>query len=180
MRRMFPTENGPLSKIPGTGPAPALLRTSEWIKVTPTWEALTRKNEADEEAKKKLEWVREMYAFSVALALERVELDLPLPPHNTLVIQPPADSSMGQASQMHYTWGSIFKNSSGAEVWQFDKRKYTEEKYELNPPLMTLPPPFQEGLKLQDGKPITRDLYDTLYKMIELMNAGIATLKPLA
>lgn len=32
--------------------------------------------EADEEAKKALDWVREMYAFSVAAALEHVQLDV--------------------------------------------------------------------------------------------------------
>lgn len=32
--------------------------------------------------------------------------------------------------QMHYTWGSIFKAPNGTEVWQFDKRSYTEPKHE--------------------------------------------------
>ena len=41
--------------------------------------------EQDEEAKKALEWVREMYAFSIACALEKVELDLKVrrPPATT-------------------------------------------------------------------------------------------------
>jgi hypothetical protein len=32
--------------------------------------------EGDEEAKKALDWVREMYAFSVAAALEHIDLDM--------------------------------------------------------------------------------------------------------
>ncbi len=36
--------------------------------------------EGDEEIKKALEWVREMYAFSVACALEKIPLDLKVRP----------------------------------------------------------------------------------------------------
>lgn len=32
----------------------------------------------------------------------------------------------------------------------------------LQLPKLPLPPPFEEGWKLQDGIPVTRDLYDTL------------------
>ena len=33
MRKMYPTEKGPLSNVPGSGPAPALMRVDDWIKV---------------------------------------------------------------------------------------------------------------------------------------------------
>ena len=33
MRKMYPVEKGPLSDVPGSGPAPALMRIDEWIKV---------------------------------------------------------------------------------------------------------------------------------------------------
>ena len=32
MRKMYPVEKGPLSDVPGSGPAPALMRVDEWIK----------------------------------------------------------------------------------------------------------------------------------------------------
>lgn len=40
------------------------------------WAALATQIEGDAEAKMALDWVREMYAFSVAAALEHVQLDL--------------------------------------------------------------------------------------------------------
>ena len=33
MRKMYPVDKGPLSDVPGSGPAPALMRINEWIKV---------------------------------------------------------------------------------------------------------------------------------------------------
>jgi len=48
----------------------------------------------------------------------------------------------------------------------------------LQPPILTLPPPFDQ-LKLQDGKAVTQELYDTLVAMIKQMNEAIAHLSPL-
>ena len=42
--------------------------------------------------------------------------------------QLPADEAPGDAAMLHYTWGTVFKDASGAKVWEFDKRVYTEEK----------------------------------------------------
>jgi hypothetical protein len=113
-----------------------------------------------------------MYAFSVAAALEHVQLEVQLPPESVTMIQPPADHKLGKAHLMHYTWGPQFKKGDTL-VWEFDKRKYTEPKHEKELPKLPLPPPFEEGWKLQDGIPVTRDLYDTLVLMISTMNAGI-------
>ena len=33
MRKMYPVEKGPLSDVPGSGPAPVLMRVHEWMKV---------------------------------------------------------------------------------------------------------------------------------------------------
>jgi len=27
----------------------------------------------------------------------------------------------------HYTWGTVFQDSFGRKIWEFDKRTYTEE-----------------------------------------------------
>ena len=67
-----------------------------------------------------------MYAFSVALALQGIKVNLAQPPLNPLITQPPADATLGQASMFHYTWGSVFQNSSGDKVWEFDKRVFTD------------------------------------------------------
>ncbi len=36
MRKMYPVEKGPLSDVPGSGPAPVMMRLHEWIKVSHT------------------------------------------------------------------------------------------------------------------------------------------------
>ena len=33
MRKMYPAERGPLSNVPGSGPAPVVMRLQDWIKV---------------------------------------------------------------------------------------------------------------------------------------------------
>lgn len=70
MRAMYPEDRGPLSDVPNTGPAPILMRAAEWLAVVPDWERLAAYIEATPEAKARLGWVREMYAFSIATALQ--------------------------------------------------------------------------------------------------------------
>jgi hypothetical protein len=182
MRIWYPPSKGPLTDIPGTGPAPALMRTEEWDRILPDWVRITAEIEENEQAKDKLGWVREMYAFSLACALQGVKLQLDLPPQSTLMVQPPADHKMGEAPIMHYTWGSIISNSSGDEVWRFDKREYGEEWHEVNPPRLPEPPPYEPeaGWRLQDKVAVTEDLRNTLFLMIRTMNEAIDGLKPLA
>lgn len=45
------------------------------------------------------------------------------------MVQPPADSQLGDAALCHYTWGAIFKDTlqEDKEVWKFDKRFYTAQ-----------------------------------------------------
>ncbi|KAL3161193.1 hypothetical protein ABBQ38_009560 [Trebouxia sp. C0009 RCD-2024] len=179
MRKMYPVEKGPLGDVPGSGPAPVLMRVDEWIKVTPEWERLTAHIEADPKSKEQLGWVREMYAFSVAVALQGIKLDLAQPPLNRLITQPPADANLGQAAMLHYTWGTVFQNSSGAKIWEFDKRVYTDQSMVITPPAVPLPPPYDPQYKLQDGKPVTQELYDTLTAMFKQMNDAINSLSPL-
>lgn len=46
-------------------------------------------------------------------------------------------------------------------------------------PLLPLPPPWKEGVRLHDGMPVTPDLHATLTDMIATMNRGIETLPDL-
>eukprot|EP00892_Ulva_mutabilis_P001996 jgi/Ulvmu1/11798/UM080_0009.1 len=172
MRALYPDTMGPLQRIPATGPAPVLMRFSEWLRVTPEWEDLTARIEGDANAKAKLGWVREMYAFSIACAKKRVDLQLKLPPRSPLMVQPPADHSIGAAALLHYTWGSIFKDTraGGAEVWKFDKRFFTDKAVALKVPQLEEPPGWREGLALQDNVTVTVDLIATLRVMIRRMN----------
>ncbi len=179
MGKLFPGR--PTSEIPPSGPAPALMRVAEWFAVTPQWERLTAEIEQDNKAKKQLDWIREMYAFSIACALENIKLDLPSPPNSILMIQPPADRAVGNAALMHYTWGSVITDNDGKEVWKFDKREYTEEKWERCPEKLPEVPRYDAngGWKLQDGVLVTSELRDTLALMINTMNEAIGEMKPL-
>ena len=57
------------------------------MQVAPEWERLTAHIEADPESKERLGWVREMYAFSTAVALKNIELDIVACPECPLISQ---------------------------------------------------------------------------------------------
>ena len=42
MRKMFPAELGPLDAIPGSGPAPVMMRFDEWLQVRACFLGLTK------------------------------------------------------------------------------------------------------------------------------------------
>jgi hypothetical protein len=117
MRSMFPEGRGALSLVPRTGPAPVLMRGAEWLAVAPEWERLTAHIESTPEAKSRLGWVREMYAFSIAAALKarhlsRVETTLCRPREYA-----DADATHGSL-RMHsalFCWSGFIL----CERWQF-------------------------------------------------------------
>ena len=96
--RLLPDGVG-VEDVPGTGPAPALIPIDTWAALTPHWVAAAAAIEGDGECKAVLGWVREMYAFSIALAAvtpRRVPRPAaPAPPHSPLTAQPPADATPG-------------------------------------------------------------------------------------
>lgn len=110
MQKLFPKEMGPISKIPGTGPAPFVMTRSAWEAVTLDWERLTAEVESDASLKHSLGWVREMYAFSAALAVHNITVDLASGQKNRFIAQLPIDSSLGEAHAYHYTQVRSFKN----------------------------------------------------------------------
>eukprot|EP00271_Cylindrocystis_brebissonii_P011031 TRINITY_DN27713_c0_g1_i1.p1 TRINITY_DN27713_c0_g1~~TRINITY_DN27713_c0_g1_i1.p1 ORF type:complete len:749 (+),score=107.35 TRINITY_DN27713_c0_g1_i1:292-2538(+) len=122
MRKYYP---GRIEDIPNTGNAPVLAPTAKLREVIPFWVDLVAKIEADKPSKDVLGWVREMYGFSIATALAHMPIDLPLVP-KAIMSQPPADAVVGDAAVLHYTWGSVIKDNSGAQIWEFDKRKFTD------------------------------------------------------
>ena len=50
----------------------------------------------------------------------------------------------------------------------------------LQPPKPPMPVAYDPALKLQDGKPVTKDLYSTTLAMLEQINAAIAKLPALS
>lgn len=178
IKRLY--NGGDVNEVPNSGPAPALLRFSELEAVTPHWERVTAAIEADKEAVKVLGWVREMYAWDIAIAKAGVKITTEEPATTHLIKQPPADHTIGSASMFHYTWGATY-NDSSKTVWKWDKRDYTDIKYALKPQLLPMPPDGWEQGKwhLQDGLPVSKDLHETLRDMTAIMNKAIATLPDL-
>ncbi|GMH39670.1 hypothetical protein BSKO_07568 [Bryopsis sp. KO-2023] len=176
MRAMYPEEKGPLTAIMNSGPAPVLLRVDELRKITPEWERLTYFIESTPTIKQTLGWIREMYAFSIAAALQNVPFDLPVPGENQLIVQPPEDKRIGNAAMYHYTWGLFFLEKNGTKVFTFEKRFYIKQEDVYKVPHMSIPPPFKKGWSLLEGNEVTKDMYETIKDMIITMNAGIDTL----
>ncbi|EFJ51470.1 hypothetical protein VOLCADRAFT_103500 [Volvox carteri f. nagariensis] len=166
--------------IPRSGPAPVLIRYTDLAALTPDWERVTAAIEADPEAVKQLDWVREMYAWDIALALHNVSMVTETPPHSRLIAQPPHDLVLGDAAMCHYTWGTLyFENKK--EIWKWEKRDYTSREVALKVPLLTMPPqPWKEGWVLQDNLPVTRELHELVTGMIGQMNKAISTLPDLS
>lgn len=62
-------------------------------------------------------WVRDMYSYSFAAARSGVRHHTALVPLNTLMAQIPADSTLGEAVILHFTWGLIV-SVNGTKVWR--------------------------------------------------------------
>lgn len=166
------------ASVPNSGPAPVLARYEDFKAATPMWEELSKWIETHEDAKKALGWVREMYAWDISVAANRLNILNQGPPTTPLISQPPHDHNLNNATMYHYTWGSIFKEGD-QEIWKFDKRFYTDAKDALKVPKLPLPPPWKEDVFLHDGMRINKDVHATLTHMLVQMNAGIEILADL-
>ena len=67
------------------------------------WPQIVTEIEADEVAVEALGWVRDMYAWSFAVARLKLVQDMPEPPNNPLMVQPPADKCVPGARAAAYT-----------------------------------------------------------------------------
>ena len=142
--------------------------------------------EKDEDAKKKLGWVREMYAYSIAAATSNVKHIVEEPRKTMLISQPPADDNLYGASMYHYTWGARYVegNDKSSIVWDWDKRPYVDVKHVREPAKYMPPMPpesIEEGgdLKLLDGTLVTSKLNDVMRDLIGTMRNAIQRLDTL-
>lgn len=171
--------------VPPTGPAPAIVKTDDLRRIAPYWERFTAAIEASEEHKKRLGWVREMYAYSLAASAAGIT-------HHTaradqgspLIAQPPSDPKPYDAAMLHYTWGTQFKDPKDGNkvVWEFDKRGYTAADLVTNPRELPMPPQDITGLTQQfprNGMKVDPDTRETLALMIGKMNEVLRELPPL-
>ncbi len=168
-------KDGPLKDVYQTGNAPQCIHRDDLERVSEVWAQKVELGETSETVKKVFGWVRDMYAWSFAAAAVRPKLEFELPPvpFQKLMIQPPADITIGQASLMHYTWGTTIKNSKNEKVWSFDKRSYTGTSSKL----IKIPPmpkwDAEKGYKLQDDKIIQESQYEVIRKMVEIFNEAV-------
>ncbi|KAG2487203.1 hypothetical protein HYH03_014177 [Edaphochlamys debaryana] len=166
--------------VPNSGPAPVMARFSDFKAATPIWEDLSKWIETHEEAKKQLGWVREMYAWDIGVASNKLNIRNEPPPQSPLISQPPHDRVIGNASMFHYTWGTLYKHDlKEKEFWIFDKRAYTAYEDMLKLPAIPMPPEWKEGIMLQDGLSVTKVLHDTVSAMLRQMNEAIKVLPDL-
>lgn len=63
-----------VDKIPASGPAPVLARFEDFKAATPDWEVWSAWIESHAHAKQSLGWVREMYAWSLAVAHQKLNI----------------------------------------------------------------------------------------------------------
>lgn len=166
------------------------MTVENWMKVTPIWEELTACLEADEGLKNILGWVREMYAFSVALRIAGVTMALDSPgavgaAPVRFIREIPAHEYMEGAHALHYTLPTIIKLADGGDdagdVWSFDKRKHTSREEVLRVERVDELPawPGEGRWKFIEGQPVTRPVYDLLELMVSGFNAAIDDLEDL-
>jgi len=174
-------KDGPLKEVYQTGNAPQCIHRDDLERVSEVWAQKVELGETSEVVKKVFGWVRDMYAWSFAAAAVRPKLKFELPPvpFQKLVIQPPADISIGEAVLMHYTWGANIKNSAGEQVWTFDKRAYHGSSANLVK--IALMPAWDatKGFKLQDEKIIQESQYHVLETMVQIFNEAVDAVRPL-
>ena len=177
--------DGPVEAIQSTGPAPLLMSVDNWLKVTPGWEDLAARIEADEGMKQRLGWVREMYGFDVALANAGIEVVLDEPRSregdNTpaplqFIRELPLHASLEHAHAFHYTLPTIIQRvEDGSDVWKYDKREFTTSDVVMRVPRVD-PLPAWEGdgqFKWIEGSVVEKATFDLLGQMVEALNLAI-------
>lgn len=189
LRRVY---DRPIEAIQPTGPAPLLMTVDNWLKITPGWEDMAARIEADETMKEHLGWVREMYGFDMALAKAGIEVVLDTPKEVDegarrapvqFIREPPLCVSLDDAHAFHYTLPTIIERvEDREEVWRYDKRVFTKPEDVMRVPKVE-PLPRWEGdgkfMLADKGTVVEKGTFDLLEQMVQLMNAAIADLPPL-
>eukprot|EP00798_Chlamydomonas_sp_ICE-L_P020998 gene20998-27856_t len=178
IQRLFGKDKN-ISLVPASGPAPVLMRWDDWNSIIPDYTAASARMELDEPMVKQLAWMREMYAWDVAVAMNpQVKIDTQKPPDSTLIVQPPFDLGMFNASLCHYTWGAIY-HEKGKEIYRWEKRDYNELNFVVKPPQIKMPPAFKPGWRLEFDVELTVPRHNLVVLYLTQLNKGLATLKDL-
>lgn len=135
--RVFPSSEGRLEDVPRTGNAPTVMQRDDLKHVVSYWKHYVDVVENDTFVRNTLGWIRDMYAYAFAATKAGVKHQLDLPPHSPLMVQPPADSELGQACILHYTWGALLYAPNDTKVWEFEKRAYNGGQWNPGPYKLT-------------------------------------------
>jgi hydroxyproline O-arabinosyltransferase len=169
-RRYWPEEKGSLDLVPQTGNAPQLLSVGDFRAIAPLFRNFTVQIEADIEARTAWGWVRDMYAYSFAAAHAGVRHHIALVPFNPMIVQPPADVTLGDATMLHYTWSPIVSLNNSV-VWRWDKRAYSGTARNLTK--MPEVPPWSAGMRLQANEVVTPGVLDLIRLMSLIFNRAV-------
>ncbi|GFP93423.1 hypothetical protein PHJA_001486700 [Phtheirospermum japonicum] len=139
IRKFFPDEMGPVTKIDPIGNSPVIIKKDLLEKIAPTWMNMSIRMKNDPETDKTFGWVLEMYAYAVASALHGVQHIL----WEEFMLQPPWDLETANKFILHFTYacdynlkGELTFGKTGE--WRFDKRYYLDWAPPRN---LSLPPP---------------------------------------
>ena len=90
IRKLIPEEKRDSVRVEDvmrSGPAPVMIKRSDLVRLIDEYERIAAAIEADDVAKERLGWVREMYAYDVAAAVTGVKHDVQEPSATTLIAQ---------------------------------------------------------------------------------------------
>ena len=169
-RRYWPEAMGSLDLVPQTGNSPQLTTVEDFRAIMPAFRNFTVQIENDDEAREAWGWVRDMYAYSFAAAHSGVRHSVALVPFNPLIVQPPADVTLGDAIMLHYTWSPIVSRN-GSVVWRWDKRAYSGSAASLTK--MPDVPAWADGMRLQANEVVTPGCLDLIRLMALVFNRGV-------
>lgn len=144
--------------VPATGNAPVLMTRPDFETIIPVWADIVLQIENDTVAVQRLGWIRDMYAWSFAAAKTKITHVLPLPPHNPLMVQPPADrcgvrraECCGTRATLSGLCGAALAAAEPSDSVSFHMHLHTL----LSPPLSSLPlpspPPLPRVSPLRPG-----------------------------
>ena len=171
------------ASIPRTGPAPTLLSRSQLSNVVPLWESLTNQIEHDDALRNRLGWLRDMYAFSVALRKAKIK---PLLLTTEFMSQPPKDNE-SVTPIFHYTWKDEMQDprQDHAIAWRFEKREFDRAEYVRKPheykPQLPPTDALHRGLVMPFPVhgPVTQGVLDAILVMLKRIHSAIDGLSSL-
>ena len=164
---------GDLIDVPRTGNSPQLMTVSDFKRITPIWSEFTARIEKDEQARIKMGGLRDMYSYSFAAASTKIRHHIASVPYQYLIVQPPADSTLGQSCLIHYTAGAVIRVDNTV-VWEFDKRRHTVASQK--PAAIANLPPYSSNMVLENNANVTENVYKLILLLQNTFNSALKQL----